>query len=263
MAPTSSAFRCRCSTTRRARFGIDGFTLIELLVVISIIALLIAILLPALGAARASARTVSCLSNQRQLGIAMAVYLNESNDYVPFGSGSEAGDSHNATNGVPAWYAYFRDGMDISGEVMFCPDAGAGNRKYNANTGTFEITTGHSGAHNWWGIDYAANTHIMPRNDQHVNGGDGAGNPPVWNHIRDMKRPSEIFSFSESHEEFLGGWAPGNNITFRHSTAKDLINLVFFDGHAESWNELAASTGNARLIEIATYNGQLPWTEPN
>ncbi|MFW6038960.1 MAG: type II secretion system protein [bacterium] len=51
-----------------------GFTLIELLVVISIIALLIAILLPALKAAREAARSMQCLSNQRQIGIAMAVY---------------------------------------------------------------------------------------------------------------------------------------------------------------------------------------------
>lgn len=54
-----------------------GFTLIELLVVISIIALLIAILLPSLEQARASARTGSCLSNLRQLGLWTQIYIDD------------------------------------------------------------------------------------------------------------------------------------------------------------------------------------------
>lgn len=54
-----------------------AFTLIELLVVISIIALLIGLLIPALSAARGAARTAACLSNQRQLGIATRMYLDD------------------------------------------------------------------------------------------------------------------------------------------------------------------------------------------
>ena len=60
-----------------------AFTLIELLVVISIIALLIAILLPALQAARAVARSSACLSQERQIGLAMAMYVDASRDRFP------------------------------------------------------------------------------------------------------------------------------------------------------------------------------------
>jgi len=88
----------------------NGFTLIELLVVISIIALLVGILLPALGAARATARGAVCLSNMRQVGTMYFMYANDHEERLQTSESiAELGAS-----GRPKAYWHMRPGTIVS-----------------------------------------------------------------------------------------------------------------------------------------------------
>ena len=75
----------------RPRQACHGFTLIELLVVISIIAMLIALLLPALGSAREAARAVQCASNQKQLALSLISYTTDHEGWFPYARRSGIG----------------------------------------------------------------------------------------------------------------------------------------------------------------------------
>lgn len=88
-----TAFATRGTTSRRPRVG---FTLIELLVVIAIIAILAAILFPVFAQAREKARQTTCLSNEKQLGLAFMMYLQDYDETFPM----DQYDSY-APGGVP------------------------------------------------------------------------------------------------------------------------------------------------------------------
>jgi prepilin-type N-terminal cleavage/methylation domain-containing protein len=103
---------CFTRETHLTGIGNTAFTLIELLVVISIISLLIAILLPALGKARMSARTLQCMTNFKQTGLIAASYAADNKGKLPAAHHWGVGDTGNPPGGTSSYY-YFPAGAVV------------------------------------------------------------------------------------------------------------------------------------------------------
>ncbi len=116
-----------------------AFTLIELLVVISIIALLIGILLPALGSARAVARSTVSMSQIRNLNTALAIYATEHRDFLPMHS-SSSDPSHPAyADPRTRWFDYlfpYLETIDVYVSPNLDPEQLEASTRYFAHTNT-------------------------------------------------------------------------------------------------------------------------------
>jgi len=163
-----------------------GFTLIELLVVIAIIALLIGILLPALGQARKQGQAAKCAANLHHVGQAMATYLGENNGVYPAayfypydGDGNYDLNAQEEVNDRPYgyihWSYYLYSGGRAPAEAFQCPSipGGGAPRTNPGRTGWSDGQVDQNGASGPPGtvedrqaefIAYGGNAGIFPRN---------------------------------------------------------------------------------------------------
>ncbi len=221
-----------------------GFTLIELLVVVSIIALLVAILMPALGKARQQARTVVCLSNLRQWHLCWKQYLLENNDKFTVGYASNGG--------YYSWMDLMKPYYDTD-EIFSCPSAkmegvqsdspnqGDGTTHYWGTTkGKWMATNNYTGSQfsGSYGYNYWVSTQeedVGWRLSRYHFGSDlvkGASNSPLFSGCTwigaypddgDMPRPQEV--------PYSGGNGEMNRFLLNRHNGNATI--VFLDGLAQ------------------------------
>lgn len=253
-----------------------AFTLVELLVVIGIIAVLIAMLLPALNRARQQANDVACMSNLRQWGLAWTQYCND-NHGLPPPRGLDLVFMPTKTT-IPYWFGALDRYINHASQVMQCPSASMEPDPFDMTASTggamggasrpwtvwrkfdqMRIVGGYGYNSYWYSDEYMMHTWATPSSREwiklsHVRSGQG---PVMMDMVRfDSPEPNPSFW---PYNLDIGQWGPTNfsyQIIARHGNKGRGINMLFPDGSV-------LFMPLATVYTIPYYPGQVPTTRWN
>jgi prepilin-type N-terminal cleavage/methylation domain-containing protein/prepilin-type processing-associated H-X9-DG protein len=201
-----------------------AFTLIELLVVIAIIAILAALLLPALSRAKQRAWTTSCLSNLHQIGLAMRMFDDDHGGFYPESGGDIYWDATDATTQKPSWMQQIIS-YAANTNVFNCPGNVQLPLPYQ---GPFNYFNGCNAAFIAAGDQFAAvNSSRIRFPSAFVLGGDTAGTVDGRIIFHPLDADKDDYT-----QNCVGGAADESLTEFWQIHSKGQ-NVMFADGHSE------------------------------